>query len=226
MNSYSIKKRALPILKTLAVLLLVSVAPVCAQGADPVVELQTSKGNIYIRVFRGLAPRTSMNFLDLVSRGFYNGTYFHRVETWCVQGGSPNGDPNGNFVDPATGRPRFIPLEVNRSLAHSRAGVVAMARTSNPNSASCQFYITKKPMRQLDGQYAIFGSVVQGLNSVQSMGRGDQILSARVIQINSGSNQTARQQNTGNPNVRGGRSGRSRQSENFEPPTDIPDSGF
>ncbi|MEZ4488630.1 MAG: hypothetical protein R3F51_13660, partial [Cyanobacteriota/Melainabacteria group bacterium] len=62
MNSYSIKKQALQILNALAVFLLLSVAPACAQGADPVVELQTSKGNIYIRVFRGLAPRTSMNF--------------------------------------------------------------------------------------------------------------------------------------------------------------------
>lgn len=80
-------------------------------------------------------------------------------------------------------------------------------------------------MRQLDGQYAIFGSVVQGLNAVQSMGRGDQILSAKIIQINSGGNQTSRPQSTGNSRGRSVRS-RSGQSQNFEPPTDIPDSGF
>lgn len=191
-----------------------------AQGNDPVVELQTTKGKIYIRVFRGLVPRTSMNFLDLVSRGFYNGTVFHRIESWCVQGGSPNGNPHANFIDPQTGRARFIPLEINRSLAHSSAGVVAMARTSNPNSASCQFYILKKPMRQLDGQYAIFGRVLQGINAVQSMRRGDRIISARIIQSNhrtSGGNSSGGRRSTTKP--RG-------PVQQFKPPTDIPDSGF
>ena len=188
-----------------------------AQYNDPVVELQTTKGNIYIRVYRGLVPRTATNFLDLVNRGFYSGTVFHRIESWCIQGGSPGGNPNGNFVDPQTGNVRYIPLEINRRLSHGSPGVVAMARSSNPNSASCQFYILKQPMRQLDGQYAIFGKVLQGASAVMNMRRGDQILNARIVQ-----SQRSQPTNQG--------SGQKRTKlgpvQKFDPPTDIPDSGF
>lgn len=218
-RTFGRKERIVKIGFAVLTLLLVSVLEANAQASDPVVELQTTKGNIYIRVFRGLVPRTSMNFLDLVNRGFYNGTVFHRIESWCIQGGSPNGNPNANFIDPSSGQARFIPLEINRSLAHSSAGVVAMARTSNPNSASCQFYILKKPMRQLDGQYAIFGRVLQGINAVQSMRRGDRIVSARIIQTN----QRPRNSST---NTGGRRPAHRGPIQQFDPPTDIPDSGF
>lgn len=190
--------------------------PVSGQYHDPVVELKTTKGNIYIRVYRGLVPRTSRNFIDLVNRGFYAGTIFHRIENWCVQGGSPNGNPNANFVDPQTGNIRFIPLEINRKLSHSSAGIVAMARNNNPNSASCQFYILKRPMRQLDGRYAIFGRVLQGLNVVQNIRRGDRILSAKIVQSNRrapGKKQTIQRTRTG-------------PVKKFDPPENIPDSGF
>lgn len=192
---------------------------VVAQYQDPVVELQTTKGNIYIRVYRGLVPRTSTNFLDLVERGFYSGTVFHRIESWCIQGGA-HGDPNGGFIDPSTGRKRCIPLEINRRLSHSSPGVVAMARSNRPNSASSQFYILKKPMRQLDGQYAIFGRVLQGGRAVMSMSRGDRIISARIVQSNrqaparSNTRRNSRQKNSNAP------------AEKFDPPSNIPDSGF
>ena len=191
-----------------------------AQYQDPVVELQTTKGNIYIRVYRGLVPRTSTNFLDLVSRGFYAGTVFHRIENWCIQGGA-HGNPNGGFVDPNTGRKRCIPLEINRRLSHSKAGVVAMARNSNPNSASSQFYILKAPMRQLDGQYAIFGRVLQGGRAVMSMRRGDRIISARIVQ----SERRAPSSSSGNRS-RNTNTKHSGPAEKFVPPTEIPDSGF
>ena len=188
-----------------------------AQYQDPVVELQTTKGNIYIRVYRGLVPRTARNFIDLVNRGFYAGTIFHRIENWCVQGGSPPGNPNGNFVDPQTGNIRNVPLEINRKLSHSQPGVVAMARGPNPHSASCQFYILKRPMRQLDGKYAIFGVVLQGINVVQNMQPGDRILSAQVVQTN-------RQAPTSQPQ----RTQPTRMGpvKEFVPPKEIPDSGF
>jgi len=152
-----------------------------AQGADPIVLLQTSKGPIAIRVYRSMAPRTAANFLDLVSRGFYNGLTFHRIETWCIQGGDPNGNGSGDFIDPQTGQPRYLNLEISPMLHHNAAGVVAMARSQNPNSASCQFYITKAPMGQLDRQYAIFGGVVDGINTVYKIGRGDTIISAQIV---------------------------------------------
>ncbi len=158
------------------------VTAACAQGADPIVVMQTTRGQIAIRVYRSMAPRTAGNFLDLVSRGFYNGLTFHRIESWCIQGGDPNGNGSGDFVDPQTGRARYLDLEVTPRLHHNAAGVVAMARSGNPNSASCQFYITKSPVPQLDMQYAIFGGVVDGINVVRSIGRGDRIISAQIVE--------------------------------------------
>jgi cyclophilin family peptidyl-prolyl cis-trans isomerase len=153
-----------------------------AQGGDPVVLMQTTKGPLYIRVFLSAVPYTARNFLDLVQRGFYNGLTFHRIESWCVQGGDPNGNGSGSFVDPQTGRPRLLRLEINRNLHHNAAGVVAMARSKNPDSASCQFYITKAPVGYLDGQYAIFGGVVRGIDTVMRLTRGDRIVSAEIIE--------------------------------------------
>jgi peptidyl-prolyl cis-trans isomerase B (cyclophilin B) len=170
-----------------AKLILAAVTTLCcitdahAQGGDPIVVLQTSRGPIAIRVYRSMVPRTANNFLDLVSRGFYNGLTFHRIETWCIQGGDPLGNGQGDFTDPQTGQPRYLNLEISPRLHHNAPGVVAMARSNNPNSASCQFYITKSRMGQLDGQYAIFGGVVDGMNAVNNMGRGDRILSAQIV---------------------------------------------
>lgn len=152
-----------------------------SQGNDPIVVLQTSKGPIAIRVYIGMVPNTSRNFLDLVSRGFYNGLGFHRVENWCVQGGDPRGNGTGSFVDPQTGRPRYLNLEINGNLHHNVPGVVAMARSDNPNSASCQFYITKAAVGFLDGKYAIFGGVIDGMRTVFNIRPGDRILSAQIV---------------------------------------------
>lgn len=152
-----------------------------AFASDPVVCLNTTKGPIYIRVFLSMVPNTAGAFLDLVQRGFYSGSAFHRVESWCIQGGGPNGNPNGVFVHPESGQVRRLRLEINRNLSHSGPGVVAMARTQDRNSASCQFYITKQQSRFLDGNYAIFGGVVQGMNTVYSIRPGDGILGAEIV---------------------------------------------
>ncbi len=158
-----------------------------AQKADPIVIMQTTKGTMAIRVYSGMVPTTAANFLDLVNRGFYDGKTFHRVETWCIQGGDPNGNGQGSFVDPSSGQARYVPLEINGRLSHSAAGVVAMARSQNRDSASCQFYILKKPMTQLDGQYAIFGGVVNGLNTIYGITRGDRIVHAEIVSAGGGS---------------------------------------
>jgi peptidyl-prolyl cis-trans isomerase B (cyclophilin B) len=173
------RQKILCLFSMLAALLISAVGQAMAQG-DPIVIMQTTKGPIVIRVFAGMVPTTCQSFLDLVSRGYYNGKIFHRVENWVVQGGCPFGNGQGSFVDPATGQTRYLPLEINPNLHHNAAGVVAMARGSNRNSASCQFYILKKPMPQLDGQYAVFGGVVQGMNTVYNIGIGDRILEARI----------------------------------------------
>lgn len=84
-------------------------------------------------------------------------------------------------MHPESGQVRRLRLEINRNLSHSGPGVVAMARTQDRNSASCQFYITKQQSRFLDGNYAIFGGVVQGMNTVYSIRPGDGILGAEIV---------------------------------------------
>ncbi|MBY0356881.1 MAG: peptidylprolyl isomerase [Candidatus Obscuribacterales bacterium] len=152
-----------------------------ASAADQIVEMQTDKGPIVMRIYYSAVPYTAGNFLDLVERGFYNGLTFHRVESWCIQGGCPNGNGTGNYVDPGTGQPRFLKLEIHRGLSHSAEGIIAMARSQDPHSASCQFYILKAATPQLDGKYAIFGRVVAGMPTVFKIRPGDRILSAHIL---------------------------------------------
>ena len=128
--------------------------------------LNTDKGAIKIKLFVKEAPTTTNNFIELAKKGFYDGTVFHRVvENFVIQGGDPLGDGTGNYIDPDSGKPRFIKLEVSPNLKFDRAGRVGMARTSDPNSASCQFFIALQPLPSLDPGgvdphgYAVFGQV-------------------------------------------------------------------
>ncbi len=128
--------------------------------------IQTEKGPIKIKLFTKEAPITTSNFIDLIKKGFYNGTVFHRVvENFVIQGGDPLGDGTGNYIDPDTGKPRYIKLETNTNLKFDKAGRVGMARTSSPNSASCQFFIALQPLPSLNPGgvdplgYAVFGQV-------------------------------------------------------------------
>ena len=130
--------------------------------------IQTEKGPIKIKLFIKEAPITTSSFIELVNKGFYNGTVFHRViENFVIQGGDPLGDGTGNYIDTKTGKPRFITLETNPSLKFDRQGRVGMARTSAPNSASCQFFIALRALPSLDpggvdpNGYAVFGQVTE-----------------------------------------------------------------
>jgi len=144
---------------------------------DPIATIETDRGNIVIQLFRKYAPKTTANFIDLVSKGFYNGLTFHRVEPgFCIQGGCPRGDGFGVYYEQGTQQPRILPLELNPSLKHNAAGVVAMAHfPKNPNTASCQFYITLAPEPQLDGDYSVFGGVIQGMDVVNKIVKGDKM---------------------------------------------------
>ena len=131
-------------------------------------------------------------------------------QPFVVQGGDPQGrDPNvpierlgtGGFIDPATSRERSIPLEIKTNggkmvygktfdmasisekpkLLHTR-GVLSMARSEDPDSASSQFYVTLTDLSSLDGKYAVFGTVTQGMDVVDKIQQGDRIDSARVTQ--------------------------------------------
>ena len=149
---------------------------------DPLVVLNTSKGPITIRVYKKEAPVTAGNFLDLVKRGFYKDMVFHRVvPEFVVQTGDPTGTGTGGFTDPKTGERRTIPLEVKPELKHDAAGVVAMARSQDPNSASSQFYITLDKTDFLDGGYAVFGRVEKGLDVVKKIEQGDKFTSAKLV---------------------------------------------
>ncbi len=143
--------------------------------------IETDKGNITIELFEDKAPITAGNFIDLVEKGFYDGLKFHRYEPgFVIQGGDPRGNGTGGYTDPTTGRERRIQLEVSPELKHGDAGGVAMARSSDPNSASCQFYITLGPAAFLDMNYAVFGRVTDGMDAVKQLRAGDSMKSVKL----------------------------------------------
>jgi peptidyl-prolyl cis-trans isomerase B (cyclophilin B) len=129
--------------------------------------IETSKGQIKVILNEDLAPITTANFIELAGRKFYDGLKFHRVEKgFVIQGGCPYGTGTG-------GSGKTIPLEVTPNLKHGDAGALAMARSTDPNSASSQFYITLAPTDFLDGNYAVFGRVVEGMDVVRQIQVGD-----------------------------------------------------
>lgn len=145
--------------------------------------IETSKGTITIELYEDKAPITAGNFIDLIERGFYDGLTFHRHEPgFVIQGGCPRGNGTGGFEDPSTKRERRIKLEVAPELKHGEAGGVAMARSQDPNSASCQFYITLGPAAFLDMNYAVFGRVIDGMDSVKQLRAGDSMTSVKIAE--------------------------------------------
>ena len=143
--------------------------------------IETNKGTITAELYEDKAPITAANFIDLIERGFYNGLKFHRYEPgFVIQGGDPRGNGTGDFTDPQTGRKRTIKLEVSPELKHGDAGALAMARSNDPNSASCQFYITLGPAAFLDMNYAVFGRVSDGLDVVKQLRAGDTMKSVTL----------------------------------------------
>jgi peptidyl-prolyl cis-trans isomerase B (cyclophilin B) len=142
---------------------------------------ETNKGTITAELFEDKAPITSGNFIDLIGRNFYDGLKFHRYEPgFVIQGGDPRGNGTGDFTDPQTGSKRTIKLEVSPELKHGEAGALAMARSNDPNSASCQFYITLGPAAFLDMNYAVFGRVTDGMEVVKQLRAGDSMKSVTL----------------------------------------------
>ncbi len=191
----------------------------CATASTPclsgsaIVAMQTSKGEVRFQLDGAAAPLTAGNFVDLVKRGVYNGTVFHRVvrqpAPFVVQGGDPlSANPmtppsqygQGSFID--NGAARLIPLEIRLkqddaptygkelttpgmtrqlALVHQR-GALAMARSADPNSASAQFYVALQALPELDGRYAVFGRVSEGMEVVDRIEQGDRIIRASVVE--------------------------------------------
>jgi cyclophilin family peptidyl-prolyl cis-trans isomerase len=138
---------------------------------DPYATIQTSEGDIVVRLRPDLAPRTVENFITLANRSFYYGTKFHRVIAGTIiQGGDPNSRDTNPYNDGQGNSGAFVPAEFSKE--PFRRGSVAMARSpGNPNSASCQFFIVLKRMSQWDGEYTIFGEVTEGIELADKMAR-------------------------------------------------------
>lgn len=142
--------------------------------ADRTATIQTNKGTIVAELFEAEAPVTTANFIELAQQGFYNGLTFHRYEPgFVIQGGDPTGTGSG-------GSAKSIPLEVKPNLKHDTPGVLAMARTNDPNSATSQFYITLAPAPFLDMNYAVFGRVTSGMEVVQALRVGDRMTAVTI----------------------------------------------
>lgn len=136
-----------------------------------IIEMQNGR-QIKIELYPEIAPISCENFEKLVKNGFYDGLTFHRViPGFMIQGGCPKG--NGTGGPGWTIKGEFSANGVENNLKHTR-GVVSMARASHPNSAGSQFFIMHADAPYLDGQYAAFGKVVEGMDVV------DEIASVRT----------------------------------------------
>jgi len=124
--------------------------------------IETSAGSIKFKFFPREAPGHCRNFIALAQKGFYNGLIFHRViEGFMIQGGCPKGT--------GTGGPGYTIKAEFSKLPHLD-GSVSMARSQDPNSAGCQFFICLGKQAFLDGQYSVFGQVTEGLEVVHKIG--------------------------------------------------------
>ena len=134
---------------------------------------------IKLELYPDAAPITVKNFEKLVSEKFYDGLIFHRViEGFMIQGGDPEGTGMGGAKEKIKGE--FAINGVNNPIKHTR-GVVSMARTNDPNSASSQFFIMHKDAPHLDGHYAAFGKVVEGIEVVDEIATTDTDWSDRPL---------------------------------------------
>lgn len=124
-------------------------------------------GVIKIELDETAAPVTAANFKQLVSEGFYDGLTFHRIiPGFMIQGGDPNGNGTGGSKNNIKGE--FMSNGFNNPIKHTR-GVISMARAQDPNSASSQFFIMHADAPHLDGMYAAFGHVVEGMDVVDQI---------------------------------------------------------
>lgn len=135
---------------------------------NPIITITMENGDVIkAELYPEVAPNTVNNFISLASKGFYNGLIFHRViKGFMIQGGDPDGTGMGG---PGYGiKGEFRMNGFANDLVHT-AGVLSMARAMNPNSAGSQFFIMHKDAPHLDGQYAAFGKVIEGMDAVNAI---------------------------------------------------------
>ena len=135
---------------------------------NPKVEIRVRDyGTITLELYPDVAPLTVDNFVKLCNEGFYDGLTFHRVMSgFMIQGGDPQGNGTGGSDETIKGE--FAANGVKNELSHKR-GVISMARAKSPDSASSQFFIVHQDSEFLDGSYAAFGAVIEGIEVVDAI---------------------------------------------------------
>ena len=135
---------------------------------NPIAVINTSMGIIKVELYKDKVPNTCENFIKLANDGFYEGLVFHRViDNFMIQGGGfyPDGSQKQSPYGP-------INLEINKEVRHVD-GAIAMARTTDPNSATSQFYICDGAQHGLDDNYAVFGKTIEGMDVVRAIASAD-----------------------------------------------------
>ena len=139
-----------------------------SKDTNPVATIEMENGGVMkIELYPEVAPQSVRNFISLANKGFYNGVIFHRViRSFMIQGGDPQGLGIGGPGYSIYGE--FKSNGFDNPVKHER-GVISMARTNVPNSAGSQFFIMHKDAPHLDGQYAAFGKVTDGMDTVNAI---------------------------------------------------------
>lgn len=135
---------------------------------NPIVTITMENGDVMkAELYPQIAPMTVRNFISLINKGFYNGVGFHRIiKGFMIQGGDPQGTGTGGSEHEIVGE--FSENGYENNLSHTR-GTISMARSNDPNSASSQFFIVHEDSTFLDGKYAAFGTVTQGMDVVDAV---------------------------------------------------------
>ena len=147
---------------------------------NPIVTITMANGDVMkAELYPEIAPNTVNNFISLVKKGFYNGLIFHRViNGFMIQGGCPDGTGMGGPGYNIRGE--FSQNGFNNPLKHE-AGVLSMARAMHPDSAGSQFFIMHKPAPHLDGSYAAFGKIIEGMDVVNKIAETETDYSDRPL---------------------------------------------
>ena len=151
-----------------ALLALWGMAALGEEAQYPIATIELENGGVIVaELYPDIAPNTVANFIDLANSGFYDGLIFHRVKAgFMIQGGDPTGTGMGGPGYTIKGE--FDANGFENSLSHTR-GVLSMARTSKPDTAGSQFFIMHADAPYLDGQYAAFGQVTEGIEYVDAI---------------------------------------------------------
>ncbi len=161
------------VIGTMMIALALALAGGCGgKTVNSKVRFETTQGAFTAEIYSDVKV-TSANFLDLVKSGFYNNLVFHRyVPDFVIQGGDPQGTGMG-------GSGKTIPLEITEH-KHVK-GALGMARSAAPDSASSQFYVCLADVHNLDGNYCVFGQVLEGMENVLKLRQGDKMLKVEVV---------------------------------------------